>query len=181
MSRTVLYIAQSLDGFIAGKNDDISWLFRYNDVDYGYDQFFARIGAIIQGRRSYELELQQGWENVHPVPTFVLTHRPPERKPQRDDVFFTAADIATVLKRAKQLTPKDVWIEGGASVAQQFLDRGLLDELVVAIVPVVLGDGIRLFGTTREPRELALREVRQYDKGLVQLVYARGSGLLGKL
>jgi dihydrofolate reductase len=174
MRKTILYIAMSLDGFVAGKDDDISWLFRYNDVNYGYNEFFATIGAIIQGRRTYDVEVQQGWENAHPVPSFVLSHHLPKRKPQRADVVFTAEDIAEVLKQAKQLTPKDVWIEGGATVAQQFLDRGLIDEIVLSVVPVILGDGIRLFGSTHGPIELSLREVKQFDKGLVQLIYARG-------
>ncbi len=174
MSKTILYIATSVDGFVAGKHDDISWLFRYNDVDYGYNEFFSRIGAIIQGRRTYDIEIQHGWENAYPVPTFVLSHHLPQRKPQREDVVFTDEDIADVLKGAKQLTSKDVWIEGGANVAQQFLNRGLIDEIVLSIVPVILGDGIRLFGKTHKPIELSLREVRQFDRGLVQLVYTRG-------
>jgi dihydrofolate reductase len=173
MNRTVLYIATSLDGFIAGRNDDISWLFRYNDVDYGFDEFFAGIGVIIQGRRAYDIELRNGWEYAHPLPTFVLSHRPPERKSEREDVIFTADDIEVVLQRAKRLTDKDIWIEGGAGVAQQFLDRQLLDDIVLSVVPVVLGDGIRLFGTTHAPIELSLHETRTFDKGLVQLRYAR--------
>ncbi|HEY4697567.1 MAG TPA: dihydrofolate reductase family protein [Gallionella sp.] len=174
MNKTILYIATSLDGLVAGKNDDISWLFRYNDVDYGYNQFFSKIGAIIQGRRAYDIEEQHGWENAHPVPTFVLSHDPPDRRPQREDIVFTAEDIAEVLKKAKQLTSKDVWIEGGANVAQQFLKRGLLDEIVLSVVPVILGDGIRLFGTTDGPIELSLLDVKRYEKGLVQLIYERG-------
>ncbi|MBA3318917.1 MAG: dihydrofolate reductase family protein [Gemmatimonadales bacterium] len=121
MNKAVLYIATSLDGFVAGENDDISWLFRYNDVDYGYDQFFSGIGAIIQGRRAYDVEVQHGWQNAHPVPTFVLSHAPPEQSRQRADIVFTAEDIAVVLEQAKQLTSKDVWIEGGANN-----DRGLI-------------------------------------------------------
>jgi dihydrofolate reductase len=173
MNRTVLYIAVSLDGFVAGANDDISWLFQYNDVDYEFDAFFSGIGAIIQGRRAYEVEVKNGWETPSPVPTFVLSHRLPEREPQRGNVVFTDEDISDVLKRAKQLTSKDVWIEGGANVAQQFLERDLIDEIVLSIVPVILGDGIRLFGQTHKNIEFALREVRQFDKGLVQLTYTR--------
>ncbi len=173
MNRTILYIAVSLDGFVAGANDDISWLFRYNDVDYGFDAFFTGIGAIIQGRRTYEVEIKNGWETSAPVPTFVLSHHLPERKPQRGNVVFTDEDISQVLKKAKQRTSKDVWIEGGANVAQQFLDRDLIDEIVLSIVPVILGDGIRLFGKTHKSIEFALREVRKFDKGLVQLTYTR--------
>ena len=174
MNSAVLYIAISLDGFVAGPNDDISWLFRYNDVDYGFNEFFSGIGAIIQGRRAYEIEVKHGWETPTPVPTFVLSHHLPDRKPQRGNVVFTDEDISEVLKKAKQLTSKDVWIEGGANVAQQFLDRDLIDEIVLSIVPVILGDGIRLFGKTHKTIEFALREVRQFDKGLVQLTYTRG-------
>lgn len=174
MSSAVLYIAISLDGFVAGLEDDISWLFRYNDVDYGFNEFFSGIGVIIQGRRAYEIEMKNGWETPTPVPTFVLSHHLPERSPQRSNIVFTAEDVSEVLKKAKQMTSKDVWIEGGANVAQQFLDRDLVDEIVLSIVPVVLGDGIRLFGTTHKMLEFTLREVKQFDKGLVQLIYTRG-------
>lgn len=174
MNRTVLYIAISLDGFIAGPGDDISWLYRYNDVDYGFTEFFSGIGAVIQGRRAYEVEEKNGWETPTPVPTFVLSHHLPEREPKRGNIAFIDEDISEVLKKAKQLTDKDVWIEGGANVAQQFLDRDLIDEIVLFVAPVILGDGIRLYGKTHMPLEFALCEVKQFDKGLVQLRYTRG-------
>src|SRR5512139_1333080 len=123
MSRAILYIAASLDGFIAGKDDDISWLDPYASVDYGYDAFFATIGAVIVGWRYYDIEVAHGWENAHPVPTFVVTHRMPVQRTHRPDVVFTSDDIAEVLNKAKQQTQKDVWIEGGADLAQQFLGR----------------------------------------------------------
>jgi dihydrofolate reductase len=173
MSKTILYIATSLDGFVAGRDDDISWLFRYNDVDYGYNAFFSSIGTIIQGRRTHDIEIQHGWENAHPVPKFVLSHHVPKQKPQRADIVFTAEDIASVVKQAKELTQKDVWIEGGANVAQQCLDRGLIDRIVLSLVPVILGDGIPLFRKVPQPIELSLREVKRFDKGLVQLIYER--------
>ncbi|CAH2404615.1 dihydrofolate reductase family protein [Mesorhizobium escarrei] len=171
MSKVVLYIATSLDGFVAGENDDISWLFQFNDVDYGYDAFFSRIGAIVEGRRAYDLEIKHGWEHAHPVSTFVLSHSQPERKPLRSDIVFTDDDIADVLRRAKQVSDKDVWIEGGANVAQQFIKRRMVDEIVLSIAPVLLGRGISLFGDAGEQLNLSLGEVRRFDKGLVQLCY----------
>lgn len=176
MTKTILYIATSLDGFVAGKNDDISWLFSYNDVDYGFDEFFSHIGAIIQGRRSYEVEMQHGWETPHLVPTFVLSHNMPEKAPKRSDVVFTNEDIAEVLIKAKKLTGKHIWIEGGANVAQQFLRRELTDELVLSLVPVILGDGVRLFDKIQKQIDLSLIGVKRFDKGLVQLIYARKDG-----
>lgn len=173
-SKVVLYIATSLDGFVAGKNDDLSWLSRYDNVDYGFEEFFSQIGAIIQGRRTYDVEVKGGYENVHPVPSFVLTHNVPKRKPQRSDVVFTDEDIAEVLKKAKKLTDKNIWIEGGAGVAQQFLKRGLVDEIFLGVVPVILGEGIPLFDNIDRQIELSLTDVKRFDKGLVLLVYARG-------
>ena len=82
---------------------------------------------MIQGRRAYEIEVQNGWATPHPVPTFVLAHQFQARKPQREDVIFTAESIEGVLTEAKHLTTKDIWIEGGANVAQQFLAQGLID------------------------------------------------------
>jgi dihydrofolate reductase len=173
MSKAVLYIAVSLDGFVAGKDDDISWLDPYAGVDYRFDAFFSTIGAIIVGRRTYDIEVSRGWENAHPVPTFVVTHRIPSVKPRRPDVFYTSDDIAEVLRKARQLTQKDVWIEGGADLAQQFIDRDLVDEIVLSIVPEILGHGIRLFEKPGRRIPLALRDVKQFDKGLVQLIYGR--------
>lgn len=174
MGKTILYIATSLDGYIARKDDDISWLFPYNDVDYGYNEFFAAVGAVIKGRRTYDIEVKSGWENAHPVPTFVLSTHEPEQKTKRADVVFTHDDISEVLKKARQLTDKNIWIEGGANVAQQFLRQGLIDEIVLSLVPVILGDGIRLFENIDRQIELTLIETKRFDKGLVQLIYKTG-------
>jgi dihydrofolate reductase len=165
MSNAVLYIAMSLDGMIAGKNDGIFWLDRYQDVDYGFDQFFESIGAIIQGRRVYDLEVAAGFDELHKRPTFVLSYRSPTQKLKRGDIVFTVADIADVLAQAKSVTDKDIWIEGGAQVAQQFLKRGLLDRIVLGVIPIVLGECIRLFGPTERRIELALQDIERFDKG----------------
>jgi dihydrofolate reductase len=170
MGRAVLYIAMSLDGYVAGRDDDISWLLPYNDVDYGFDAFFAGIGAIIQGRRAHDIETQHGWNALHARPTFVLTRRPPPAS-TGGEFFYTAGDVGEVLQRAKQLSEKDIWIEGGANVAQQYLRRRLVDDMVVTIAPTLLGEGIPLFERHDQRLPLTLREVRQFDRGLVQLHY----------
>jgi dihydrofolate reductase len=131
MQKAVLYIAISLDGFVARKNDDLSWLDKFNNVDYGFDKFFSTVGAIIQGKRTYEIEVKNGWENVHPVPTFVMSNHPPEREPQRKDVVFTSEPIEVVLQKARNITNKNIWIEGGAAIAQQFIDKGLARHIYI--------------------------------------------------
>jgi dihydrofolate reductase len=171
VSKTILYIATSLDGYVAGKDDDLSWLNAYQDVDYDYEAFFSRIGAIIEGRRTYDIEVKNGWKNAHPVPLFVLSKNTPVGKPARSDVTFLHDDIADVLKAAKEKAGrKDVWIEGGANVAQQFINRGLVDEMILTLVPVFLGQGIRLFENIHA-FPIVLQTVRRFDRGLVELGY----------
>jgi dihydrofolate reductase len=173
VSKAILYIASSLDGYIAGKDDDLSWLEPFQDVDYDYEAFFSNIGAIIEGRRTYDVEIKNGWESAHPVPLFVLSKDIPTRKPARSDVVFTHDDIAWVLVSAREKAgPKDVWILGGANVAQQFINRRLVDEIILTLVPLFLGEGIRLFDNVRDQVSFFLEDVKRFDKGLVQLVYA---------
>lgn len=75
MRKTVLYLGISLDGFVAGPDDDLSWLNPFKEVDYEYDKFFSGIGAIIVGRCTYDIMVQEAWENACPVPEFVVSHR----------------------------------------------------------------------------------------------------------
>ncbi|HEY9204434.1 MAG TPA: dihydrofolate reductase family protein [Candidatus Methanoperedens sp.] len=171
MSKTILYIAASVDGFIAGTSDDLSWLNPYQDVETGYKEFFASVGAIIEGRRTYEIEVKNGWDKLHSLPLFVLS-KDVSHEPTRAGVTFTHDDIARVLQKAKAAAGnKNVWIEGGASVAQQFISRGLIDEIVLTLIPVLLGDGIRLFDNIHERFNLFLTDVKRFDKGMIQLVY----------
>ena len=97
MNKVILYIASSLDGYIAGQDDDISWLDQYNDVANGYSEFFSTIGAIIEGRRTFEIEMKLGGENAHTVPIFMLSHNQPRQKPDRSDIVFTDEDIEEVV------------------------------------------------------------------------------------
>lgn len=170
MGRTVLYIATSLDGYIAGKNDNISWLSEYQDVDYEYDKFFKSVGSIIQGRRTYDVEVREGWIGMHPVPVFVLSKDIHVDVPE--GYTFANGDLQDVLKMAKKAAKgRHVWIAGGAHVGQQFLNEGLIDEIMLTIVPKLIGFGIRLFENIQKPGNLSLTNVKQYDKGLVQIIY----------
>lgn len=175
MSKTILYIATSLDGFIAGKNDDLSWLDPYNDVDYGFPQFFSRIGAIIEGRRTYDVTEKLGFANAHKVPHLIVSHGTPSKVPEGMEATFVQGDAADILKQAKRRTSKDVWVVGGAQIARQFFAQGLIDEFILTLVPVLLGDGIRLFDHGGSPAGCSLQGVKTFDKGLVQSTYGMES------
>jgi dihydrofolate reductase len=175
MSKTILYIAISLDGFIAGENDDLSWLEPYEGEEYDFEAFIAGVGAMIEGRRTYDVAVEGGFVEVgHPVPSFVLTHHPPTTVPGGIDVTFASGDAKSILAQARAKTEKDIWIVGGAQVARMFVNEDLVDEYVLTIVPVFLGAGIRLFeNITNTQSALTLQETKTFDKGLVQLIYRR--------
>jgi len=182
MSKTILYIAMSLDGYIAGPDEDISWLEDPGDTNpeqadsnegenpYAWEPFFESIGAIILGRSTYDWEASNGYEDVHQVPKFVLTHHPPGKN-VRDDVVFTDDPIELVLEQTKSITDKNIWVEGGGTMAQQFLEEDLLDEMILFVAPVVLGGGIPLFGKSDSYKNLSLRNARRLNGWLVHLEY----------
>jgi dihydrofolate reductase len=160
MSITSYYVATSLDGFIADERHSLDWLLRQDQDPSGplnYDEFFARIGAMVMGSATYEwvLEHETGaWP--YQLPTWVMTSR--ELSRVHDEIQFADGDIRTVHHAMVDAARgKDMWIVGGGEVAGQFADAGLLDEIIVYIAPVTLGGGAPLLPRTLdlELRELA--------------------------
>jgi dihydrofolate reductase len=153
----------SLDGFIAGPDDSMDWAFAYGQATSLADETMARVGAIVAGRRWYELAVER-WEGVDGIyggsyagRVFVLTHRPPGESAD-PRISFLSGGLETALATAAEAADgKDVGIFG-ASLTQQSLQAGLLDEIVIHVAPVLLGGGVRLFdGDAR--RQVALERV----------------------
>ena len=154
MSITTYYTATSLDGFIADEQNSLEWLFRQDQDASGplnYGEFFARIGAMVMGSRTYEwvLDHEDGkWP--YQLPTWVMTTRD---LPKVGDVRFGRGDVRSVHgEMIAAAGGKDLWVVGGGELAGQFADAGLLDEIIVYIAAVTLGGGAPLL-----PRQLDLR------------------------
>jgi dihydrofolate reductase len=154
MGKVILDMAMSLDGFIAGPNNEDGGLHNYFFSPAGttagvIEESFKTTGAIIMGRHSYNLGAEQaGFEdNPYQVPTFILTHKVPERVAKGAEAFtFVTDGIESTLKQAIAAAgDRNVVIGGGANIAQQFLKAGLVDEIQLHLVPVLLGAGLRLF------------------------------------
>lgn len=154
MRKVVLDMSMSLDGFIAGPNDEDGGLHDYFFSPSGataevIEEGLQTTGAIIVGRRAYDIGAQQGGfvDNPYQVPTFVLTHAVPEQVAEGAEAFaFVTDGIESALQQAQAAVgDKNVVVGGGANVAQQFLQAGLIDEIQIHLVPVLLGDGMRLF------------------------------------
>ena len=164
-----VYIATSVDGYIARPDGGLDWLARVEvqGEDYGYAAFFAGVDALVIGRNTYDTVLGFGQWPYMGKRCVVLTHRPAD---PRDGVEFFAGEPGSLLERLALEGIRHVYVDGGA-VIRQCLAAGLVDELTLSMIPIVLGAGIRLF-TGGEP-ELGLRLVgcRSWPTGLVQLRY----------
>lgn len=175
MTRTQYYVAASLDGFIADADGRLQWLFQFNDVeglDAHYKAFLAGVGALAMGAATYEFILAEGFE-VWPyagMPTWVFTHRALPTVPGAD-IRFTADDLAAVHPdMVRAAAGKHVWLVGGGHLAAQFARHGLIDEIVLSVIPVVLGAGAPLLPAAL-PGPLELTAVTRFPRGLIELRY----------
>lgn len=167
--RVRVFIATSLDGFIAGEHDDLSWLPETAE-DHGYTAFMASVGVLLMGRRTYDVVL--GFDKwLYERPVLVATTRPlPEPAPP--DVRAVHGTIHELVEQALDAADgRDVYIDGGVLI-RQALDAGLIDEMIVTIIPAILGRGIPLFAGASRRVTLQLDDSHAYPSGLVQLRYS---------
>ena len=187
MARSVYYCATTLDGYIAEADDSIDWLTGYKGSFEGsgaepiagsYDRFYAGVGALVSGATTYEWVLAhteggRDWPYAG-KPCWVLSSRnlPTPARPGAD-VRIVAAEVADlydeIIAAAGQ---RDLWVVGGGSVASQFADAGLLDEVRLTVVPVVLAKGKPLFERRLRGGPMKLVGARAFDSGMVELRYA---------
>lgn len=166
MSSVRLYVATSLDGFVAGPDHELDWLFV--DGDYGYKEFYASVAGLVMGRRTYDVIRGHGEWPYPDRPTWVFTRGPTVA---HEGVRFVAGKPTELVPRILEQAGGSIWLVGGGDLTASFLVSGLVDELILSIHPIVLGDGIRLFhrGIPRIPLELVNSET--WASGLVQLTY----------
>lgn len=169
MRKVILFIATSLDGYIAREDGGIDWLFA--DQDYGYKAFYAGIDTVLMGRKTYELSLSFGEYPYPGTEGYVLSRT---RAGQSDaHVRYVSGELATFVRELKKRAGKDIWLVGGADVVHECMRHDLIDEFVISIHPIVLGAGIPLFRAPSPTRELVLEGCRTFDSGLAQLTYRR--------
>jgi dihydrofolate reductase len=164
-----VFIACSLDGFIAGPDRDLTWLpGPFGDEDYGYGAFLADTEAILMGRATYEVAAAFDRWPYGETPVFVATSRP--LNPVVPSVREITGTPKQLLEAVRAESGGNVYLDGGALI-RSFLDAHLVDELIVTVVGVILGNGTPLFAGTAERHRLRLTAARPYASGLVQLHY----------
>lgn len=171
MGKIILNLAISLDGYIADESGGVDWLndFLKPEEDYGMQAFFEQCGTAIMGAKTYEqtLSFNYWYGNMEGI---VFTSRELPLL-EGKSVQFIEGDPTETVRQLKEKT-KDSWLVGGASLIAQFINNNLLDELIITIVPRLLGKGIALCPELGEIQKLNLQETKSYTDGVVQLKYS---------
>lgn len=171
----ILYIAMSLDGYIAHTNGDVSWLCGEdeNSPETGnYAQFIENIDTVILGYTTYHqiiTELSPTHWVYSTMKSYVLTHK---KEKSTDEIIFTNQNIKDLILQLKAEQGKDIWICGGANIANQLIKLNLIDRYHIAVIPTILGSGIRLFASDYAGIKLNLVSTENYN-GITELVYER--------
>ena len=171
-----LYIAQSLDGYIAQNDGSIDWLTKFSDEnlsDYGYNDFISNVDTLIMGRKTYEsilsfvIEWPYSEENSYVVPTdnsFIVT---------TPKTFITKLITEDFIAKIKSESKKNIWLVGGGNLILSFQKHDAIDEYYISIIPILLGNGISLFAPNTIDTKLMLCSFQSFESGIVNVIYKR--------
>jgi len=177
MRKVSLFIATSLDGYIAKPNDDLSFLkiVEKEGEDYGYSEFTENIDTLIIGRKTYDYVLKELGSSHYDNgkrDVYVITRT---EKPNVGRTTFYTGNLTDLVKQLQSENGKNIYCDGGSEIINELLKNDLVDEFIISIVPVLLGNGTRLFKDGRPELELQFVSAKTYDTGLTQLYYKRKS------
>ena len=170
MRKVVLYIATSLDGYIAGEEGDIDWLFTDHDTDYGYYDFYSTIDTIIMGRKSYEGILRVGEFPYKEKKCYVFSKSLSYTGCENVEVV-NDLNSGLFLKDLVETEGDDIWLLGGGRLISSFMKYDLIDRIIISIHPLIIGGGVPLFERCNVPSEWSLDNVESFASGLVQISY----------
>lgn len=174
MKKVTLYIAFSLDGYIADKHGAVDWIKGQDEsqeLEDTFTPFFNGIDTVIMGRNTYDqivTELSPEQWPYEGATTYVLTHR--QDRHDTDNIRFRNTNVCRLVEELKQEEGKNIWICGGAKIAGKLIAHNMIDTYHLAIIPVILGNGIRLFDRSAPTIDLSLSRTREYN-GIIELIY----------
>lgn len=169
--KIIVNAGTSADGFIARPDGDIEWLTSRPKPAgfYGMGEFVKSVDAKILGRATYDKSLEMGAKFDGKTKTYVFSSKPPANPPS--GVEFVTEPIAAFAKRVRAAEGKNIWMMGGGGIIASFLDAGAIDQLIITVAPVLIGEGIPLIARRHRHIELKLIGSQQFDDGVVQLHY----------
>lgn len=176
MIKTVLYIATSLDGFIARPDGNLDWLTSIPNPqsgDYGYAELLDSIGTTIMGRKTYEEIIGFGVEWPYTgIDSFVVTTNK-DLEIQSPDTFVLTGNLQEFINALKKKTDKDIWLIGGGKLITTFINEDILDKMIITVIPKIIGEGIPLFGDKPKETIWKLTGVKAFDTSVVNLTYEK--------
>jgi dihydrofolate reductase len=148
MTKILVYIASSLDGFIARENGDIDWLPKLTES--GYDAFYKSVDTVIMGKTTYDQVLTFGEYPYKDKKSFVLT----STNQNKDENAEFVSDVEKFVKDGFPNAGENIWLVGGAQIISSFLKQGVVDEIIISVIPILLGKGIHFFKNTENETKL---------------------------
>ncbi|MGK0209279.1 MAG: dihydrofolate reductase [Patescibacteria group bacterium] len=174
MGKVVLYIAMTLDGYIASENGSIDWLKKYekntDGEDYGYGDMIAGMGSVIMGNSTYKQIQTFGEYPYSDFDSYVFTRNLSLEKDSH--VTYVHDSVKELISSIQKKSDKDIWLIGGGKLISSFLETDLIDEYILTVVPILLGKGIPLFSGDFGVRNLKLNSTKGYKSGLMQMNYS---------
>lgn len=175
MRKVILYIAMSLDGYIADENGKVDWLTGQDCNVEGVDSFadFEKsIDTVIMGWSTYHqivTELSPDYWVYPNQHSYVITHR---NRPSTENITFTSKSPSLLINELKHDSGKDIWICGGANIVHQLMEDNLIDRYHISIIPTILGNGIQLFSKRNQEIKPRLLDMKS-DNGITELIYEK--------
>lgn len=169
--KLVVFIASSLDGYIATKDDSIEWLFNVEgEGDNGFSEFYESVDTVLLGKRTFDWIMKQDTEEFpyKNKECYVFTNSSIE---DTEDVKFINEDVTKFVDKLKSQDGKNIWIVGGGELLHSFIKENLVDEFIITLAPTLLGNGIPLFREGDYQLDLSLKETRTFNQ-FVELHYA---------
>lgn len=170
--KLVLFIATSLDGYIATETESLDWLFNVEgEGDNGYSEFYETVDTIIMGKKTYDWVIKniEGDFPYKNKECYVFTRSPIM---DTENVKFVNKDIGSFTNSLKDQEGKNIWIVGGGDLLHSFIKEKLVDEFILTVAPTIIGKGIRLFKEANHQFELSLKGTRRFNQ-FVELHYVK--------
>jgi dihydrofolate reductase len=168
--KLVLFIATSLDGYIATADDSLEWLFKVEgEGDNGYSEFYETVDTVLMGRRTYEWMMDKV-EGNFPYANKACYVFSKSQSGKTENVEFVNDDVVAFTKKIKGLDGKNIWLVGGGNLLHSFIKERLVDEIIITLAPTLIGQGIPLFNKNNFEQELKLKKVRTFNQ-FVELHY----------
>jgi len=166
MKKVIVYIAQSLDGYISTKDGSVAWLDRFNtDADYGFSKFIQGIDTVVQGNTTY----QQFKSNYAGKNNYVFSEKADSLSEK--GVVFVKGSIKKFINSLDKGSHKNIWLVGGSNLLSGFLNERIVNELIIFIMPIILKEGIPLFSNIETSPQISLKSIKKYRNGVAVLHY----------